>query len=195
MRDILPTSIWIALIAMILLSAFLLMFDYWRRSRQRPAQETTPLTARRVLTREEEKLFYQIEERLPLGHRVLIQFPYSEMLEGGARNRFRAINTAHADLVIVDAGFNVVAVINYSEFLHADATKREHDRAQMNELQKAWALEEAGLPLLRIPAEHAIEGPPVLKVPKQHTNLRIANVLQSLLVERNNSWMEARAGR
>ena len=170
MINLLPTGIWMALIAMILLSAFLLMFDYWRRSRPRPLQTAAPFTARPVLTREEAELFHQIEQLLPLGHRVMIQFPYAGMLEGGTRSRFHAINIQCADLAIVDAGFNVVAVINYQPIGHVDAIERDVDRASMREVQNTRALTEAGLPLLRIPADY--------------TNATIKDMLHALLAER-----------
>ena len=165
--DHLPTGIWIGLIAMILLSAFVLLFDYWRRSRQRTAQAAAPFASRPVLSRDEANLFHQIEERLPSGHRVLAQFPYAKMLEGGIRGH--AINTQRADLVIVDAAFNVVAVINYLPLDQNGNT----ERATIREAQKILALKEAGLPLLRIPTDY--------------TNSTIEGVLQSISIDQRAS--------
>ena len=184
MSNLLPTGVWIALAVMILLSAFLLMFDYWRRAKQRPALEAPRFAARPILTREEAKIFHQVEVRLPLGHRVLTKFPYAEMLEGGVQDKYHAINTQSADLVIIDAGFNVVAVINYRQIEQTDATERDFERATMREVQKMLALEEAGLPLLRIPAKPTIVDRPSLNLPANYNNPAIEDVLKLVLTQR-----------
>ena len=151
----------IALLGILLLACVLaLLMAFVPASRRwpgaaRPAPGTAGFVPRPVLNRQEARLFRQIETRLPRGYRVLAQVSYGEMLRCDDRARFLTINARRADFVLVDAGFNVVAVIEYDGPGHNGYTKRARDRAALGDSRKTHALQEAGLTLLRVPAEYS----------------------------------------
>ncbi|MCY4288580.1 MAG: DUF2726 domain-containing protein [Aestuariivita sp.] len=106
--------------------------------------------AKPLMNRPEAKLYRMIEHRMPDGYRLLAQVAYAEMVTSKDLQRHFQINARRADMVMVDKGFNVVAVIEYHGAGHWGQNARSAAVARRADRIKRQALEEAGLPLLTI---------------------------------------------
>ncbi|WP_419738556.1 DUF2726 domain-containing protein [Ruegeria sp.] len=159
MLDSLPAGLLPGFMALLASGAGWIALAHRRRVAARAATRAhTGFVARAILNRQEAKLYRRIEARLPKGLRLMAQVCYGEMLCCRDRSRFLTINARRADLVVVDAGFNVVAVIEYQGRGHNGPTKSRSSRAGLRaglgDRRKKAALEEAGLTLIAIPAEY-----------------------------------------
>ena len=148
-----PVMILLGAFVLAVLMAFVPAFRRWPGG-SRPAPGTAGFVPRPVLNHQEARLYRKVEARLPRGYRLLAQVSYGEMLRCRDQARFLTINARRADFVLVDAGFNVVAVIEYDGPGHTGYTRRTRERAALGDSRKTVALQEAGLTLLRIPADY-----------------------------------------
>lgn len=100
----------------------------------------TPITAKTVLTMNEQPTFHRLKEALP-EYSVLAQVSFCAMITAtgwATRNRF---NRKMADFVICDKAFNVVAVVELDDSSHKGREDKDAERDAM--------LTEAGLKVIR----------------------------------------------
>lgn len=126
-----------------------------------------------LFNRPEAKLYRMIEHRLPKGYRLMAQVSYGEMLKSSDLRRFHQINARRADMVIVDAGFNVVAVIEYHGVGHRGPGRSALLYSRRADLFKRQAIAEAGLLLIEIPS--------------RFTPATVAQALQPIVAARDSS--------
>jgi len=126
-----------------------------------------------LFNRPEAKLYRMIEHRLPKGYRLMAQVSYGEMLKSSDLRRFHQINARRADMVIVDAGFNVVAVIEYHGVGHRGPGRSALLYSRRADLFKRQAIAEAGLLLIEIPS--------------RFTPATVARALQPIVAARDSS--------
>lgn len=141
------------LIALALLCIAFVAGAYLWFHRSSPDTSGAPFLPKPVLNRMEAKLFRQIEHRLPEGVRCLAQVSYGEMLRTKDRGRLMTVNARRADIVLVDESFAVLAVFEYQGMGHKGFGGYARARAKRGDAAKRAALQEAGLPLIEIPAE------------------------------------------
>ena len=104
-----------------------------------------------ILNRPEAKLYRMIEHRLPPGHRLMAQVSYGEMMKSSSLTKYHQINARRADMVIVDKGFHVVAVIEYRGAGHRGYSVNAANYSRRGDRVKKISAQEAGLQYIEIP--------------------------------------------
>ncbi len=122
------------------------------RLRAEPGDGAPPaaFASRPLLGRTEARLYRMVAARLPQGARLMAQVSYGEMLRCADRRRYWLVAALRADMVAVDAGFHVLAVIEYQGEAHHGFSMRSARAARRRDRLKRRALEEAGMPLVEI---------------------------------------------
>ena len=120
----------------------------WRR---RQVNGNATFRPKPILNRPEAKLYRIIEHLLPHGYRLMAQVSYGEMMKSSNLTKYHQINARRADIVIVDKGFNVVAVIEYRGAGHRGYNINAANYARRGDRVKRISAQEAGLRYIEIP--------------------------------------------
>jgi len=120
----------------------------WRR---RTVHGNATFRPKPILNRPEAKLYRMIEHLLPSGYRLMAQVSYGEMMKSSNLTKYHQINARRADMVIVDRGFNVVAVIEYRGAGHKGYNVNAANYARRGDRVKRISAQEAGLQYIEIP--------------------------------------------
>jgi len=109
--------------------------------------------SRPLLNKSDQRLFPLIVSALPQHCRVMCQVSYGEFLSCKSQKKFFSINAKRADFVVCDSSFRVLAVVEYQGSGHYGKTFRATLNAKRRDNQKRRALQEAGIPMIEVPAK------------------------------------------
>ena len=99
-----------------------------------------PITAKRVITLNEQPTFLRLREALP-NHIVLAQVAFSALMTSKGYTSRSRFNRKVTDFVVLDKGFNVVAIVELDDSSHKGREQEDAERDAM--------LEEAGYTVIR----------------------------------------------
>ena len=118
-------------------------------------------TRRPLLNKAEKQLVLDLDVVIPevFGPtaRMLSQVSYGEFLKGEDRSAHARINQKRADFVIVDAGFELLCVIEYQGSGHHGRGEKARANAEHRDRVKRAACTSAGTPLVEIPAKFSLD--------------------------------------
>lgn len=102
--------------------------------------EHQPITAKRVITQNEQPTFLRLREALP-NHIVLAQVAFSALITSKGYTSRSRFNRKVTDFVVLDKGFNVVAIVELDDSSHRGREQEDAKRDAM--------LQEAGYTVIR----------------------------------------------
>lgn len=142
-------SILIIVVIVALIVGFLIFSqkqgDQPTRSNKQPLAEiiSGQIKKNRILTNNEQPMFYLLKEVLEPRYVVLAQVSFNALIwskNRAIRNRF---NRKMADFVVCDANMNIIAVVELDDASHQGQEQRDADRDCL--------LHEAGIKVIRYP--------------------------------------------
>jgi len=136
-----PSLVWIFIAAAVLLSVF---------SRPIANAFLPDFKAKPLLNNSEKRLFKMLQPLVPNDFLLLAQVSYGEFLGCKNHRKYWTINAKRADIVICDANFNVVAVIEYQGRGHHGTSQNSRNGANQRDSIKKKALAEAGIAMIEI---------------------------------------------
>lgn len=113
-----------------------------------------PFHAKRLMSREEARIFYALERALAkheIGWRVMAQVSLGEVLGSADTSAFQAVNAKRVDMLIIAKDGLPIAAVEYQGSGHYQGTAAARDAV------KREALRRAGIEFLEIRAGHAPE--------------------------------------
>jgi hypothetical protein len=118
-------------------------------------------TRRPLLNKAEKQLVLDLDVVIPevFGPtaRMLSQVSYGEFLKGEDRSAHARINQKRADFVVVDAGFELLCVIEYQGSGHYGRGEKARANAEHRDRVKRAACTSAGIPFVEIPAKFSLD--------------------------------------
>ena len=122
---------------------------------RRYRENKTPFKKQSLLKKSEHKVFSDLAKVVPNDHQLMCQVSYGAILQNKSRNRYMTINSKRADFMIFDAKAQIVAVIEYQGSGHFGRSNESKARAIESDRIKRSALNDAGIPLLEVPARYS----------------------------------------
>jgi len=120
-------------------------------------QSDEPFSKRPLLNKSELKIFRILVNAATPSFDVMCQVSYGAILSNKDFGKYRSINSKRADFMLFDAELKVKAVVEYQGSGHFGRSEQGKARAMQSDQIKRTALEQAGVPLLQIPAKYDIE--------------------------------------
>ena len=125
------------------------------RRRRSSARQLAPFAPRALLNKSEARLAAVLDSyAVARGLRLRAQVSYGEFLTTRDRGSFLRVNSKRADFVLVDAAFQVRAVIELHGSGHYGRSPAERVRADMADDVKARAVRSAGIPYIVVPQRY-----------------------------------------
>lgn len=120
------------------------------------SQSDEPFSKRPLLNKSELKIFKILINAATPDFDVMCQVSYGAILSNKDFGKYMSINSKRADFMLFDAELKVRAVVEYQGSGHFGQTEQGRSRAAKSDQIKRTALQQAGVPLLEIPAKYDI---------------------------------------
>lgn len=139
----------------------LLVFAWAVAGKEKAEEGFGNFTRRPLLNKAEKQLVLDLDVVIPevFGPtaRMLSQVSYGEFLKGEDRSAHARINQKRADFVVVDAGFEVLCVIEYQGSGHYGRGEKARANAEHRDRVKRAACTSAGIAFVEIPAKLSLD--------------------------------------
>lgn len=107
---------------------------------KKSGRDQEPITPKQVITQNEQPTFLRLREALPQ-HIVLAQVAFSALITSKGYTTRSRFNRKVTDFVVLDKGFNVVAIVELDDSSHRGREQEDAERDAM--------LQEAGYTVIR----------------------------------------------